>query len=93
MKNKKIITILSLSALVIAAAFGAVAYHSAQASALTSNQTLLPLSQPLNTVEYHKGLGGGITNEDLANAPARTSTALATRFSTTTFTPSFRTAT
>lgn len=68
MKNKKILTILSLSALVIAAAFGAVAYHSATASALTSNQTLVPVNQPLNAVEYGKGPGGGITKEDLANA-------------------------
>jgi polyhydroxyalkanoate synthesis regulator phasin len=72
MKPKKLITILSLSALVIAAAFGAVAYHSAKASALTSNQSSVIVNQPVNVDTYGKGSGGGYTNEDLAKALAIT---------------------
>ena len=68
MKPKKLITILSLSALVIAAAFGAVAYRSAKASALTSNQSSLADNQPVNADIFGKGRGGGFTNEDLASA-------------------------
>ena len=72
MKPKKLIAILSLCALVIAGAFGAVAYHSANASSLTLNPSSVIANQPVNVDTYGKGSGGGYTNADLAKALAIT---------------------
>ena len=68
MKPKKLITILSLSALVIAAAFGAVAYHSARAAASSVSQATLTTTSLGVLPERGRGPEGGYTNEDLANA-------------------------
>jgi polyhydroxyalkanoate synthesis regulator phasin len=68
MKQKKLITILSLGALVIAAAFGAVAYHSARAAASSVSQTALTATSLGVLPERGRGPGGGYTNEELATA-------------------------
>jgi hypothetical protein len=68
MKQKKLITILSFGALVIAAAFGAVAYHSARAAATSVSQAALTATRLGVLPERGRGPGGGYTNDDLATA-------------------------
>jgi hypothetical protein len=68
MKSKKIITILSLSALVIAAGFGAVAYHSARAAASTASQAAVSANSSGILPERGRGPGGEYTDEELAAA-------------------------
>jgi hypothetical protein len=67
MKHQKMITILSLSALVIAAAFGAVAYHSARAASSTASQAAV--SAATSGILPERGRGpGGHSDEELATA-------------------------
>jgi hypothetical protein len=66
MKSKQVITILSLSALVIAAAFGAVAYRSAKAA--SASQAAVSANSLGILPERGRGPGGGYTNEELATA-------------------------
>jgi len=68
MKPKKMITILSLSALVIAAAFGAVAYRSAWAASSTASQAAIAADSSGILSERGRGPGGGYTDEELAAA-------------------------
>jgi hypothetical protein len=68
MKPKKMITILSLSALLIAAAFGAVAYHSASAASSAASQAAVSANSFGILPELGRGPGGGYTNEELATA-------------------------
>jgi hypothetical protein len=65
MNRKKIITIISLGALAVALAFGAIVYHSASA------QTSTPAAPAVGDMAhggFGKGPGGGYTNQDLATA-------------------------
>jgi hypothetical protein len=68
MKPRKMITVLSLSALVIAAAFGAVAYHSARAASSTASQAAVSAATSGILPERGRGPGGGYTSEELAAA-------------------------
>jgi hypothetical protein len=68
MKPRKIITILSLSALVIAAAFGAVAYHSARAASSAASLAAVSATSSGILPERGRGPGGGYTSEELAAA-------------------------
>ena len=68
MKPKKMITILSLSALVIAAAFGAVAYHSARAASSTTSQAAVSAAASGILPERGRGPGSGYSDEELAAA-------------------------
>jgi polyhydroxyalkanoate synthesis regulator phasin len=68
MKSKKLITILSLTSLVIAAAFGAVAYRSAKAASASASQAAVSANSLGNLPERGRGPGGGYINEELATA-------------------------
>jgi hypothetical protein len=68
MKPKKMITIISVSALVIAAAFGAVAYHSARAASSATSQASVTANSSGILPERGRGPGGGYTDEELATA-------------------------
>ena len=64
MSKRKILTVSILSALVIAAAFGAVAYRSASAAGITSS-----VASVVSDIQEHGGRGfEGISDEDLAAA-------------------------
>jgi hypothetical protein len=67
MQRTKLITIISVGALVIAAAFGAVAYRSAKASALAASPFTVTVNGPVSSDAYGRGTGG-YSGEDLANA-------------------------
>ncbi len=71
MDRKKLITVLSLGALVVALAVGAVAYRSATAAAAAptaaNNNSLSPMDRGLGG-GFRNGPAGNYTNEDLANA-------------------------
>lgn len=66
MKPKSLITVLLLSALAVAVAFGAVIYSSARASAPTTDQVSAVADQSIYADKH--GRGGGYRIEDLANA-------------------------
>ena len=68
MKPQKMITILSVSALVIAAAIGAVAYHSARAASSTASQATVSATTSGILPERGRGPGGEYSNEELAAA-------------------------
>ena len=71
MKRKVFVSIISLGALVVALAFGAVAYHSAKAATPTSTSTAGNTSTPLGMGFRDGGRGGpggGYTSEELAAA-------------------------
>jgi polyhydroxyalkanoate synthesis regulator phasin len=67
MKRNKLFTMIATGALVIAGAFGAFAYHTAQASAPSVDALPAEASLPVGTDFYGRGIGG-YSEEDLANA-------------------------
>src|SRR4030043_1757167 len=81
MLHKKTIIILVLGALAIAVTFGAVAYQSVFAATSTPTSTSNTSSTTLSTGGAGgKGLNGGYTKEELANALGITTDALNTAY-------------